>query len=170
MFIIIVLCLLFLFIYIQINNVENFQNKIERMDRTKCGTLCTRVEGCKAFSYNPERNICWISKDNINNKPYNDIFANDYNRHFIKCNKLNQVQDPGIATNYEMKQNATFNCYFEDPYNYTFYNYIDGEKQLNKVEELEDIVYNKYAIYKLDYPSSFLIKNLDYDDVRRIIN
>ena len=165
-----------LFLYIFINNMfyENFQNKIERMDRTKCGKLCTRAEGCKAFSFDSDRNICWISKDPIYNKPYNDIFANDYNRQFIKCNKLNLVQDPVIATNYEMKQNASFKCYFDDSDNNIFYNYIDKEIQMNDVKELDDIVYdthnNKYNIYELEYPQSFLIKNLDYDDVRKIIN
>jgi hypothetical protein len=149
-------------------STEHFDNRIERLLETNCGTLCTNVEGCKSFGYDPNNNVCWISKNEIFKKPLTSLYSQDYNKKYIRCNKLQNIDDIVIANNSDYINNTIYECkQTEDSETKTYNLYTENTVQIDELANLQKTDINKYKISELEWPNVF--NPLDYSDIKTII-
>lgn len=148
--------------------VENFDNRIERLLERNCGTLCTNVNDCGAFAYDASNNVCWISKDKIFKKPISSLYTQDYNKKFMRCNKLAKIDDPVIAKSSDYVNNAIYQCKpTEESKSDTYTLYTENTSKSGELTDLKSTDMNKYKISELDWPTLF--NPLDFSDVKLII-
>jgi hypothetical protein len=106
----VLICVIIIIIIIFNGNLnENFDEKINRVTKTQCGMICTKIPECQGFAVNND-NVCYLSKTPIENKPHNSIFSLQYNNNDRRCNKVENLKDPIIATPIDLIKNATYVC------------------------------------------------------------
>ena len=156
---------------------EHFDNKITNMKEDTCANLCVKIAGCNGFAFDSFTNTCWLSKLPIFEKPLSSLYALDYNKDYLTCNKEKILPDPVIASSNDFKLNSTFKCKSgsgsgSDPnLNPTQYRIYDSDSYY-KLDSLgntgtgipgttdtitttiQDINIKPYPIYKVEWPIS----------------
>ena len=152
-----------------INNIEGFDNKIEKINNEECGIACTMIDGCNAFSFDPKSNNCWISKIKLNGKPLHKLYSHDYKNTFKMCNKLVPLIDDQIATLDDFKYNASYYC--KEKKKKTNEVYKNKFKKLKNMQKgLDKLHVNPYDLLIVPWPTfSSTIKPLNYNDVKSFV-
>lgn len=172
--VIIFIILFILFIYFYCIDIEHYDNVIEDVpDNNKCGIACTTIDNCLGFSYGPEQKKCWLSKTPILGTPNNSIFKNDYKSTFKRCNKIQQLLDPVIATKDDYKKNATYTCsdMQKDQIQSLEIYSPTLQTKINSLDDLQniDIDIGNYDLHIKDYPTSQL-DTLKYNNIKKFVN
>lgn len=112
--------------FIQNSNDEYFDEKVTDASRKQCGILCTKIIGCKGFSYDEKNKNCYLSKTQILGKPFESKYVMEYNRSYPKCNKPYPITDDVIATYDDLQKNAQYVC--TDSNDFLIYKNVDKYK------------------------------------------
>ena len=138
--------ILIIFIYYNELSEEPFDEKINRTPYDKCGTICTKVFGCKGFSAD-KNGTCYLSKTPILGNPNGSIFGYEYNKNNLICNKLGEINDPVIATPIDFRKNSTYICTEgkSGQEEKTFRNYVNNKIILPKIDNLGKLDIDKYT-------------------------
>jgi len=93
--------------------IENFDAKVKEpnLNKDKCGLICTSIIGCKGFAYDDTNDVCYLSKDPILGKPFGDLYSDEYQPYFYRCNKTQaQLEDMDINSPETLKRNTLYFC------------------------------------------------------------
>jgi len=141
---------------------EKFDQKVTRSSKENCGIMCTKVFGCKGFAVDGN-NSCFLSKSLIIGRPEQSVFSTEYNRAYTRCNKIKPVEDPVIATNLDLRNNATYVCNDGETSNQKSFKFYDTkEKTLKTLEENNKIPMNNYTFEEIEWGNSIELDDNKY--------
>jgi len=152
--IILTVLLLIKYVYdLNTQNTEFYDEKVLKTSRENCGILCTKTYECSAFA--SDDNTCYLSKSNILGEPTKSPFMKEYNKKYFTCNKLQKVTDSIVASDIDLKKNATYVCIGgknENNQNTQQLKIYDTkEKNLDNIFNLGKIKIDKYTFGEIDW-------------------
>ena len=150
--ILIVICIIIAIIIIYNNNIEGFDEKVTDATYNNCGQMCTKILGCAGFAVDSEMNTCYLSKKPILGRPEESIFNMEYKNTMPRCNKIEPVTDPVIASNIALKKNATYICLpngQEDKQ--TIKVIVNDEKEITNIKDLDNIHIDNYTFETIEW-------------------
>lgn len=113
-------------------NVENYDAKVIGYDKEKCSRLCKFIPTCAGFGLS-NKNICYLSKTPILGRPIGAIYSDEYSSDQFRCNKIKQISDSDLATNYDKLKNAIYTCSDSDVKPYSLF--INDNKTLSPITQ-----------------------------------
>ena len=147
-----ILLIIIILLYIKdfVTQSESFDEKINNTNIIDCGKMCTKIIGCQGFLNNA--GVCYLSKKPILGKPEDSIFNTEYNKTVPRCNKVQSITDPVIASELDYKKNATYICTPNEVDNIqTIKMYMNGEKTIKSLNDLDKIPLEKYTLENIEW-------------------
>jgi len=171
-------------IKLMISTDEQFDAKVNNASRKQCGHICTKLTDCRGFS-SDEQGICYLSQTPILGRPTNSVFMTDYNKNYMRCNKLAQIVMSEDTSTDDYKKNATYICapnevvidpkimyyaghnrldtqaYYAGHNRLDTQAYYDNDEQtLNNLNDLNNVSFSPYSIENINWGSQIdLTKN-----------
>ena len=134
LFIILILILLFIITYSPHHN-ESFDEKITNSTTDQCGVICSKTYDCNGFAVDPDKNICYLSKKPLLGTPYESKYYQDFNNSFPICNKVFSVYDASIASQSDLKENASYICLDNiKSNNRNYYMFVNDKQKINSID------------------------------------
>lgn len=168
---ILILILIIIFVHVVISRYlqpELFDSGVSSSSQTQCGTICSKTLGCAGFAYDIDNNICYLSKNKIDDSPIkkeapksNQVFAQFYKNTMPRCNKLYVIDDSLYNSNNNLIRNITYTC--KDSESGNEYNkiYNISEKKIDDITNLNKLKFDPYTFVEIDWNKMIdLNKNL----------
>lgn len=134
-----ILILIIFFILVYFRSNEHFDQRVDNATKEQCGIMCTKVLGCKAFSYDAKNKYCYLSKDDIYYQPEKKAYVQFYNTKFPRCNKIYGINDPYYNTHSNIVRNAIYGCMAEENGKVQYKIYDNKEREIKELRDINDI-------------------------------
>lgn len=156
----VVFLIIFIYFVLSSEEYERFDEKVTMTTKKNCGIACTKALGCKGFQSDDVNNICYLSESLILGAPTKSPFMKEYNKNTERCNKLNPVTDVVVASELDLKKNATYICTPNQVQNNeTIKIYDNNEKIIYNTDDLPFINVDDYSFVKIDWGKEISLNN-----------